>query len=290
MKDQAEKLRHLVKAGEHGYKGVPSKDTRVIAIASGKGGVGKTSLVVNLGIALGKAGKKVMILDADLGMANVDIMLGIIPKHTLFDVVARHKSLEEIVLTSAEGVKIIPGCSGIFEMANIERYERELLVKQLGDCAQQMEYLLIDSGAGISKAVLGFITAASEVIVVVTPEPTSITDAYGMIKVLAKFNLQEKIYLVVNKARNMREARETAVKIETAADKFLQIKIERLGFIRSDDLVECSIKEMVPYLLKYPRSHATKDLLKIADNIMQNSACMTVEKASFIAKLTRLLK
>jgi len=290
MVDQADKLRRLAVAKKNDMSLNKPHNGRIIAVASGKGGVGKTSIVVNLAIALGKAGKKVMILDADLGMANVDIMLGVVPRYTLFDVLQGEKSLPEIILSGAEGIKIVPGCSGIFELANIARSQRVQLIQEIEDYARKMDYLLIDSGAGISNIVVGFISAADDVVIVVTPEPTSITDGYGIIKVLSRFKLQQRIYLVVNRARDFKEAEQTTRKIETVTSQFLEMNIIPLGFIYYDRNVEKSIKEMEPFIIQYPRTQAAKDIIQLADNLLKNRVKLPVKKNSFSSKLARLLK
>ena len=282
MVDQAEKLRGLFSNKK--------TDKRIITIASGKGGVGKTSLSVNLAIALSKAGKKVLIMDADMGMANVDIMLGLTPRYTLYDVLKGQKSLREIIIQDFEGINIIPGCSGIFEAANIQRTHREALIQELEYYTRDMDFIIIDTGAGISNIVLGFIAAADDVLIVITPEPTSITDGYGIIKVLSKFKLHKKVYLVVNMAGNLQEAQESARKIETVANKYLEISIRRLGVIYSDNSVKKSIKEMTPFIKRYPRSQAARDVMKIAENIIEHKVGFHMGANNFAQKLIGLLK
>jgi len=290
MADQAEKLRDLFSGKIKPTEYVAQEKTRIITIASGKGGVGKTSLTVNLAIALCKNGKKVMILDADLGMANVDIMLGIAPHFTLYDVLQGHKTLKEIVVEGAEGVKIVPGCSGIFEATNIGREQREDLIRELENYAREMDYILIDTGAGISQVVLGFIASADDVIIVVTPEPTSITDGYGIIKILSRFKLHKQVHLVINMANNLQEAQESARKIEIVADKYLQINIKRLGVMYSDNNVKKSIKEMTPFMVKYPRSQVSLDVMQIAHNILQEKIGFNKGSTNFAQKLLSLFK
>jgi flagellar biosynthesis protein FlhG len=289
MADQAEKLRHLFNGNKEDVSLDTNGNMKIITIASGKGGVGKTSLTVNLAIALNQAGKKVMILDADLGMANVDIMLGINPRYTLYDVLQGQKTLREVI-TEAAGVKIVPGCSGIFEAANIQRYQREALIYELEYYAREMDYILIDTGAGISQVVLGFIASADDVVIVVTPEPTSITDGYGIIKVLSQFRLNKQAHLVINMANNLQEANETAHKIEMVADKYLQINIKRLGVIYSDNSVKKSIKEMTPFIIKYPRSQVARDVVQIANNILEHKIGFNNSSSNFTRKLMSLLK
>ncbi len=287
MANQADKLRDLFKGGPKKNIWPAADKLRIIAVASGKGGVGKTSLTVNLAIALAQAGKKVMIMDADLGMANVDIMMGLTPRYTLHDVMQGHKRLREIVLESWEGVKIVPGCSGIFEAADMQRIRREALMKELELYGRGMDYILVDTGAGISKEVLGFVASADDVIIVITPEPTSITDGYGIIKVLSRFELHDQVYLVVNMAGNVQEAEEAAGKIEVVAHTYLDIAIKRLGAIYMDANVKRSIKEMTPYMIKYPRSQTAVSVAKIAENIIENKIGFSRSNLSFTQRIMK---
>ncbi|MDK2985149.1 MAG: flagellar biosynthesis protein FlhG [Clostridia bacterium] len=290
MVDQAEKLRKLAMTTQNKTGKTGESQMRVITVASGKGGVGKTSIVVNLAIELSRAGKKVMILDADLGLANVDIMFGIIPRYTLYDVFLGKKSLQEIVLDGPEGIKIIPGGSGIHELANIGYSERERLMADLKDFSRELDYLIIDCGAGVSKNVLGFISAADDVVIVITPEPTSITDAYGIIKIISKFQLHTEVYIVINKAGTVREACETARKIETVAGKYLEIKVRRLGFISDDLTVGKSVKEQKPYCVSHPNSKVAKDISQMAHNLIQKRMQSPQGTDNFFLKLFRIFK
>lgn len=288
MANQADKLRDLFKGSPKNNLWPATDKMRIIAVASGKGGVGKTSLTVNLAIALAKAGKKVMILDADLGMANVDIMMGLTPRHNLHDVMEGRKRISDIVLEGWEGVKIVPGCSGIFEADDIQRIRREALMKELEHYGRDMDYILVDTGAGISKVVLGFVASADDVIIVVTPEPTSIADGYGIIKILSRFKLHKKVHLVVNMANNIQEAEEAARKIEVVANTYLDISIKRLGAIYADSNVKKSIKEMTPYIIKYPRGQTAICVMKIAENIIENKIGFSSSTQNFAQRVINL--
>lgn len=290
MADQAEKLRDLFRAKQKKMDYEKKGNMRIITVASGKGGVGKTSLTVNLAIALSKAGKKVLVMDADLGMANIDIMMGLTPKYTLYDFLNGQKSFSEIIIQDFEGINIIPGCSGIFEEDNILRKHKESLIKELAYYAQKMDFVLIDTGAGISQVVLGFIAVADDAIIVITPEPTSITDGYGIIKVLSKFKLHKQAYLIVNMANNLQEAQETARRIEMVANRYLDIEIKRLGVIHFDNKVKQSIKEMTPFIVNFPRSQAARDVTCIANNILEHKIGFHIEPNNFAQKLMNLLR
>lgn len=291
MADQAEKLRTLFGNRKSSPNLNRKEPARIITVASGKGGVGKTSLTVNLAIALSQAGKRVMIMDADLGMANVDIMLGVTPRYTIYDFLSGQKSFPEIIIQGLDAISLIPGCSGIFEATDLRPLQKEALIKELNHYAQEMDFVLIDAGAGISKAVLGFMAMADEVVIVMTPEPTSITDGYAMIKILSKHKLHRQVHLIINSASSLQEAQESACKIEVATQKYLNIKINRLGVIYFDNKVRQSIKEMTPFIINYPRSQAARDITNIANNILENkNAFHQKANNNFAQRLRNLLK
>lgn len=286
MIDQALKLRQLAKDNLHQEK--PTGPLRVITVCSGKGGVGKTNLVINLAISLAKMGKKVIVFDADLGLANIDVLLGIVPKYTLYDVFQGEKTLDEIILEGPENLHFIPGGSGIQELANLDYYQRERLIQGLRSFENSADFLLIDTGAGISKNVLGFVTAADEVIVVLTPEPTSITDAYGIIKILSQFKLHSEVNVVINRATSLHEAQFTAEKIAMVAKKFLQIKVKQLGHIFDDDIVSKAVKKQQPFCLAYPNSPPAINIREISQKLLGDKSSEPKGVASFINKLIRL--
>ena len=284
--DQAEKLRQL-KKNLGGYEEV-RKTPRVITVSSGKVGVGKTNFVVNLAIALAQQEKRVVIFDADLGMANIDVLLGIIPKFNLYDVIEGHKELNEIVITGPYNIKIIPGGSGIQELANIDSYRRERLIKGLKTIDNTADVILIDTGAGIAKNVLGFAGAADEVVVVMTPEPTSLTDAYGFIKAVSKYKLHSKVYLVVNKVANPQEANHTITRMEKVVKRFLELQLDPLGYIFEDKVVNKSVMKQKPFVLEYPNSNASRSIKQIALNLIEGSYCPPRGTAGFMQRLIRL--
>ncbi|MCL5056905.1 MAG: MinD/ParA family protein [Actinobacteria bacterium] len=272
---------------EQGYKG-----SRVIAVSSGKGGVGKTSLVVNLGITLASLGQRIVIFDADLGMANAEVMMGITPVYTLYDCVYGNKAIEDIIIPGPLGVKLVSGGSGFLELANLDGSRRQQLVDSLAYFDRESDFLLIDTGAGISKNVLGFVAAASEVIVVITPEPTSLADAYSLIKVLAMFKVHSEVMIVVNKAGDEREARRTSQKIESLAEQFLQIRVSSIGWIVEDKLVSQAVKSQEPFSLFHPNSQPGMSITKIARRLIsgQQDVGPAEENGArgFIRRLTRL--
>ncbi|WCL48268.1 MinD/ParA family protein [Leptospira sp. GIMC2001] len=268
--DQAANLRKLTE-GNTNLKLVPNQAramTKIIAIASGKGGVGKTTLSVNLAIAIAKAGHRVLIFDGDLGLANINVLLGIIPKYNLYHVVKGHKSLKDIIIQTQEGVDIIAGASGYSQLANLNDVQRNNLIKGFADL-DNYDYMIIDTGAGISSNVIGLVMPADEVIVVTTPEPTSITDSYGLIKSIVSQTKDKNLKIIVNRARSAIEGKKVADRVIDISGQFLEVQVENLGFIFQDEDVEKSIREQKPYIVNSPRSKASACLTRITHNLLQ---------------------
>ncbi|MCL4463773.1 MAG: MinD/ParA family protein [Firmicutes bacterium] len=291
MSDQAERFRQLALAADSRRTIIKQhRIPRVITVTSGKGGVGKTNLVVNLAIALSRLGKRVAIMDADLGLANVDIILGLLPLHNLYDVVQGTKSLEDIIVSGPDGLKIIPGGSGLTEMANLSSLQRERLVDNLIRLENMADILLIDTGAGLSRAVLSFVSAADELIVITTPEPTAITDAYGLIKVVAKHKIHQQVKLVVNQVSGHREAVNLAERFAEVSQKFLQLDVRFLGEICSDQQVVSAVKQQQPFLTLFPRTRATQDVQNIAGKLLEIAPEKSRGISGFLSRLTKLLE
>ena len=259
--DQAANLRRLVLE-----KGNSPVQTKTIAITSGKGGVGKTSLSVSLSIALAQDGSSVTLLDADLGLANINVILGIIPKYNLYHVIKGKKKLKDIVIEVPEGIKIIAGASGFHQLANLESKQRNEFIGAISELDSD-DYMIIDTGAGVSQNVLSFVMAADEVIVVTTPEPTAITDAYGIIKSIAAQSPDKVIKLIVNRVQSVSEGKRVAQRVINIAGQFLNIKIENLGFVFDDMYVPKSVRNQKPFIVSYPKSKASGCVSIIADRI-----------------------
>lgn len=260
--DQAANLRRLVVAKKDDVPG----GTRTIAITSGKGGVGKTSIAVSLAIALAKGGTSVTLLDADLGLANINVILGIIPKFNLYHVLKGKKKLKDIVIEVPEGIKIIAGAAGFHQLANLNEKQRNEFISDLAEIAND-DYMIIDTGAGVSQNVLSFLTSADEVIVVTTPEPTAITDAYGIIKSIAVQSTGKTIKLVVNRCQSVAEGKRVAQRIINIAGQFLNIKVENLGFVFDDISVPKSVRNQKPFVVSFPKSKAAVCVNIIADKL-----------------------
>jgi len=255
--DQAQNLRNIIKAG--GTKEVLS---RVITVTSGKGGVGKSNLAINLAISLSRLGKKVVVLDADFGLANIEVMLGIRPQYNLSDLMFRGKSLSEIITEGPENVGFISGGSGIREMTNLTKEQLINLSSRLSELDRQTDVVIIDTGAGISGNVMEFVVLSGEVLLIATPEPTSITDAYALLKTLnyqPEFTREHcHIKLIANKVSNEKDGRELFEKLSVVADKFLNISLEYMGAVPSDNNMSKAVMKQQPLSVAYPNSQAAR--------------------------------
>ncbi|MCG0274568.1 MAG: MinD/ParA family protein [Thermosediminibacteraceae bacterium] len=285
MNDQASKLRILKKTQFQPLK--VSNSVRVIAVTSGKGGVGKTNLAVNLSIVLQKMGKNVLLIDADLGLANVDLITGITPRFNLFHVLNSQKSINDIILEGPAGIKIIPGASGLYSLANLSENEINCLIKAFSNIDMSIDIIVIDTGAGISKNVINLVRASREVIVITTPEYTALTDAYAVIKLVHEY--VEKIHLVVNKADNYKVAEATAQKLINTSSKFLNTTIYYLGFILEDKTIFQANMEQVPFYLKFPNSLSSKCLLNIGRKLLESELDSSTENQTVGSWLKKLL-
>lgn len=262
--DQAAALRAMMSPAPR----TPLRRTRVLAVASGKGGVGKTNLTVNLAIALAREGKRVVVLDGDLGLANVDVVLGIAPRYTLHDVVTGQRRLGEVLVQAPGGIWVIPGGSGLEELADLTEERRQHLIAQLAELDGRVDVLLVDTAAGVSREVSAFLEAAPEVLVVTTPEPTAITDAYALIKVAAtaaaRHGASPVFRLIVNQANDVGDATTVARKLRTVAKQFMDVELETLGYVPVDRSVGKATRAQVPLLLAYPSSPAALRIVDLA--------------------------
>ncbi|MDR1256519.1 MAG: MinD/ParA family protein, partial [Spirochaetaceae bacterium] len=236
-----------------------NKKTRILTVASGKGGVGKTNLSVNMALAYARIGKKVIVMDADLGLANVNVMLKMIPKWNLYHVIRKQKTMREIIIETEYGIGIVAGASGFSKIANLTESERTNFIGELNTLASA-DIIIIDTGAGVSSNVLDFIAAADEAVIITTPEPTAITDAYGIIKIIATEidNLEIGIKLVVNRVHGAAEAARVADRMVTITSQFLNIKLDYLGFVYDDLAVPQAVLRQRPFLVDAPRSKAAQ--------------------------------
>ena len=268
MMDQAEQLRKRVSQQiQH------SGSTRVIAVTSGKGGVGKTSFSVNLAIQLQKQGKRVVIIDADFGLANVEIMLGIRPQYTMADIIYNDMNIDDIITRGPLDIGFISGGSGVQDMVNLEKDQLKGMITKLVRLDTLADVIIIDTGAGISDSVLEFVLSSPEVVLLATPEPTSITDAYSLLKTVNRnkdFILEDKkLYLVANRVGNRSEGEEIFEKLNIVSSKFLNINLEYLGAIQQDTNASRAIIEQKPVSLAFQNTVSTRCYQEIAGKLLK---------------------
>jgi flagellar biosynthesis protein FlhG len=247
----------------------PRNPIRVISVTSGKGGVGKTNVVANLALALCRMEKRVLILDADLGLANMDVMLGLNPRYTIQHVLKGEKRLEEVIVTAPGGIKLLPAASGIQELTELDNCERLFLLNELDSIQDRFDILLIDTAAGISSNVMYFNFAAMEKVVVVTNEPTSLTDAYALIKVLTNKYQQKRFKVLVNSARSATEAGRIYRSLGLVADQYLgSPSLDYLGWIPYDKMVPAAVRRQQMVLDRYPDTPASKSFMTVARKLV----------------------
>jgi flagellar biosynthesis protein FlhG len=255
--DQAEGLRRIVEPDE----------MKIIAVSSGKGGVGKTNVSVNLAIAMAKQGKEVMLLDADLGLANVDVLLGLNTEYNLSHVMRGERTLEEIIVTGPSNIKVIPASTGISDMANLRPEEQMGLINAFSDLSNMVDVLIIDTGAGISDSVISFCGASQDVIVVVHDEPASITDAYAFIKVMSRKHKVNRFHILANMTHDAREGQELFIKLSKATDRFLDVVLSFLGAVPFDGKLRKAIQHQRAVVDAFPHSPASLAFKRITKQI-----------------------
>lgn len=243
---------------------------RVISVTSGKGGVGKTNVVVNLALALTRLGKRVLVLDADLGLANIDVLLGLAPRYTVEHLFGREKSFSEILIEGPGGMRIMPASSGVSDLVDLNETQKLFLLEEVDLMAEDIDVLLIDTGAGISSNVLYFNMAAQESIVITTPEPTSMTDAYALMKVLSTRCKKKDFMMLVNFVSNEEEAKGVFKKISRVADHFLKsLSIDYLGFIPFDEKLPLAVRSQKPVLEIFPKAPSSRGFEGLARAIFE---------------------
>ena len=272
MRDQAEKLRQMVRTSPASRKNPIIKQSeitpRVITVTSGKGGVGKTNFTVNLALALSRMGQKVLVIDADLGLANVDVVLGRSAPHTILSLLDERHRLADIVADGPNGIKFMSGGSGVYQLANLDNNQLQKIINQIATVDTWANIILIDTGAGLSRNVLNFVMAADEVVVITTPEPTAITDAYAMIKTYFQHQGSAPLNLVVNRVQDAEEGNTVTNKLIKLTHRFLGINIQSLGFIYEDRNVVNAVKSQIPLLISSPESIAARCIENIAQRLL----------------------
>lgn len=287
MFDQASKLRDLIEGrsdeeaqsrqiGELHFDGAEA--TRVIAITSGKGGVGKTNLAVNLAVGLQLSGHKVLLIDADIGMANVNLLMGSVTNRSLLDLLNDEVQLEDVVENGAAGVKYISGVAGVEVALNVNHLEQKKLYKKLSRCSELADVIIIDTGAGLNRNVIEFVLAAEEVLLITTPEPTALADAYAVVKAYNTYTDRRNIKLIVNRIHEEEECYEVVDKINQTTEKFLGVKVSCLGYIYEDKIVREAVLRQEPFIVVNPESAASQCIFELVKSLLSGKQMGSVSR------------
>ena len=260
MTDQAAGLRELA-SKNHG-------PTKMIAVTSGKGGVGKSNMVINLAIALAELRRRVLIVDVDLGLANIEVLLGIASDYNVQHVIDGLKRFEDVIVTGPRGIKIIPGSSGISKLADLSSKKRQQFLQHFATLQDNVDIILVDTMAGISRNVVGFAVAADEVLLVTTPEPTAVLDAYATIKTILERQPNASIKLVVNMVKDERQAKHVAQRIESVVKQFLNRRVKTVGCVPHDQHVVQAVMKSRALMQLYPNSPAAKSMRTLAAKLV----------------------
>ena len=286
--DQASELRRLMSESES------RPEARVITVTSGKGGVGKSSISLNLAIQMARMGKRIVVLDADFGLANIEVMLGIRPKANLADLMFRGRDLSDIITDGPEGIKFISGGSGIQELASMNKNQVMYLTKKLVELDTYADIIIVDTGAGISDSVLEFVASGNEVLLVATPEPTSITDAYALLKALSQnseFSKHNtKIKLIANRVKSEEEGMVLYENIKNVVDKFLNLELLYLGSIPQDDQISKAVIRQKPVSISSPQSPSARALNNLAHELIPEGSTDTEESAGISRLFSNLIR
>jgi flagellar biosynthesis protein FlhG len=285
MDEQATELRQMM--ASRGMKNFDSGEhkTRIIAVTSGKGGVGKTNLAINIAIAYAELGKKVVLIDGDLGMANVNVILNIVPKYNLLHVITKQRKMSEIIIDTEFGIRFIAGANGFSSIANLSEEELNYFAAEFGTIGNA-DIIIIDTGAGIAKNVLQFIAASDEVFVVTTPEPTAITDAYGIIKIIATELVDSDLHLklLVNRVQSADEGKRISDRIINIAAQFLNCKVEYLGFVYEDASVRNAVIRQKPFIKVNPTAKSSVCVKHIIGRIEKTETASSAGVSRFLKK------
>lgn len=274
--DQAQQLRNVIKLQNQNY--IP--DARVITVTSGKGGVGKSNAAVNIAVQLTKRGKRVIIFDADFGLSNVEVMFGAMPKYNLSDLIYNGMGIREIITQGPLDIGFISGGSGIIELNNLKKGQISYLVKSISELNELADFIIIDTGAGVSDQVTKFVEASPEVLLVATPDPSSLTDSYSLLKALYRSpNFKEnntKIHVMANKVSSREEGRAVFQKLKSVVEQFLHGNLDYIGMVPQDAAIERAVKQQKMVSLSDPDSKSAKAFKVIADNLLDGTHKETV--------------
>jgi flagellar biosynthesis protein FlhG len=293
MNDQARLLREQIEKHRANHtNGIEAKkEANTLAIISGKGGVGKSNFSLNFSLTLQQKGFKVLLFDLDIGMANIDILMGTTQKYNIVHLFEEGRTLKQVIQKGPENLSYIAGGSGLKDVFKLDETKRKNFLSQLAEASSQYDYIVFDMGAGISEESLQLLLSVDEIFLLTTCEPTSLTDAYSALKYINTHNCTIPFHLILNKVPNIKIASQTAERIQYVAQQFLTKKISLLGSIPDDRFVILAVMEQTPFLLKYPKSPASKAILNLTCLYLENKSKMPVpsqKEPTFIAKLFRL--
>ncbi|NGQ94026.1 MinD/ParA family protein [Brevibacillus sp. SYP-B805] len=266
MHDQAARLRERLQ------RSVQTRPTRLVTVTSGKGGVGKSNFTLNFALGLMEKGQKVVIFDVDLGLANLDVLMGISPKMHLLHLLEPDRTIWDILEKGPNGLEFIAGGSGFTQILQFDDQKLDTLFSRLEHLQGYADTVFFDTGAGISHESLRFMLSSDEVLLVTTPEPTAITDAYAVIKMIHSKNPHARIRLIINRVGSRQEGKNTADKLSLVAKRFLGMEIGTLGYIPDDASVSKAVKQQKPFFLSYPNSQAAKGIRELVDAYLDNAA------------------
>ncbi len=278
MDNQAQSLSRMV-----------AHDRRIVTITSGKGGVGKSNFVANIALALRAEGKTVCIFDADLSLGNVDVLYGIRPRYNLMHFLRNERSFEEILIKGPEEIAIVPAASGVQEMSDISENDHNRLSYHLSLLEQNYDFLLIDTGSGMSDNVMSFIYAGDETVIITTPDPTAMTDAYAMLKVITQRSPDTSIKLVVNMVNGKKDAVDVAEKLNLVSTKFLKCGVTYFGYVLFDERLKQAVREQVPVFIRYPQSMSANCFRQIAKDLIKRKPQIVDDGQSFFVKALQFL-
>lgn len=287
--DQAEQLRNIIKASSQPQRPL----ARVITVTSGKGGVGKSNMAINLAVQFKKMGQRVIILDADFGLANIEIMFGAVPEHNLYDLIYQGKNISEIITWGPMDVGFISGGSGIAGMSNLSKDYLTYIIRNLSELDNMADVIIVDTGAGISDAVLEFLVASGEILLVTTPEPTSITDSYSLLKALNRHPRYSKeasqIKVIANKVQNGDEGKDLFEKLNSVVTRYLKIPITYLGMVPQDAQLSKAVMQQMPVSIQNPDSRSAQAYELIAAKLMNKEMNKTLTKRGMAAFFSHII-